>query len=176
MKTMKRVMVAAGLLMMAAGGVRGAATDETFGKMPDGAEVRIFTLSNAKGMELRAMGYGATVVSLKVPDRAGKSEDVVLGFDGLDGYLKGSPFFGAVVGRYGNRIAGAKFSIDGVEYKVTANDRGNILHGGRKGFDKVLWTGAKVDEHSVEFTVCQQGRGGGVSRDFDGACTVFVER
>ena len=132
--------------------VRGAVTDAEFGTMRDGTAVRIFTLTNKTGAEARIMEYGAVIVSLKVPDRAGKLDDIVLGYDQLNSYLRNGRFFGAIVGRYGNRISGAQFSLNGVTYKLTPNDRGNTLHGGRRGFDKVHWTGKKIDDNTVEFT------------------------
>jgi aldose 1-epimerase len=131
--------------------VRAAVTVAEFGKMPDGATVQSFTITNAGGASVQIISYGAAIVSLKVPDRDGKFDDIVLGFDNMQGYLSRNPFFGAIVGRYGNRIAGAKFTLDGTEYKLTPSDRQNTLHGGRRGFDKVLWTGAKVDDQMVEF-------------------------
>ena len=113
-----------------------------FGKTPDGQEISIYTLTNSKGVEARIMTYGGIVVSLKVPDKNGKLGDVVLGYDDLDGYAKNnSPFFGALVGRYGNRIAKGKFSLEGHEYKLATNNGENHLHGGLKGFDKVVWKG-----------------------------------
>lgn len=120
-----------------------APTGEPFGELPDGTKVQVFTLRNANGMEMRVMDYGATVLSLTAPDRDGNSADVVLGCDTLEGYLKGVPYFGAIVGRYGNRIANGKFTLEGKEYTLPLNDKnGGIecsLHGGRKGFDKVMW-------------------------------------
>lgn len=123
-------------------GKEGEAKVESFGKLPSGEEIQIYTLRNTKGMEARIMTYGGTVVSLKTPDREGKLADVVLGFDSLDGYVKGCPYFGAIIGRYGNRIGGAKFTLDGKTYKLAANDGPNSLHGGKVGFDKKVW---KVD-------------------------------
>jgi aldose 1-epimerase len=118
----------------------------SFGKTPEGQEVRLYTLTNAKGLEARVMTYGAIVVSLKVPDKKGKMDDVVLGYDNLDSYIKNSPYFGAIVGRYGNRIGKGKFTLDGVTYdKLALNDNGkNHLHGGVKGFDKVVWAAEEV--------------------------------
>lgn len=110
-----------------------------FGKMPDGAPVEVFTLKNANGIELRAIGYGGIITSLRVPDRNGKFDDIVLGFDNLDDYLKDHPFFGAIIGRYGNRIARGQFTLAGQTYKLATNNGPNHLHGGNKGFDKVLW-------------------------------------
>ena len=111
----------------------------TFGRLPDGTAVDIFTLQNAYGMTAQVMTYGAVLVSLKAPDRNGHSRDVTLGFDTLDGYLDQSPYFGAIVGRYGNRIAKGRFQLDGREYHLAANDGENHLHGGIRGFDKVIW-------------------------------------
>jgi aldose 1-epimerase len=111
-----------------------------FGKTGDGQAVDILTLSNANGMEVRTMPYGAIIVSLSVPDRAGKSGDVVLGFDTFDEYIaKKPPYFGAIVGRYGNRIAKGRFTVDGNAYTLATNNGPNHLHGGIKGFDKALW-------------------------------------
>ena len=123
--------------------------------MPDGTDVRIFTLTNDRGMEVRVIWYGGIVVSVKVPDRDGRIGDVVVGHDGLDGYLTRSRFFGALVGRYGNRIGGARFTLDGRTYPLAANNGPNHLHGGVKGFDKVAWQGAVVTDPrgpSVAFT------------------------
>ena len=112
-----------------------------FGKTADGREVSLYTLKNAEGMEVAISNYGGTIISLKVPDRAGHVEDVVLGFDNLDGYLqKGNPYFGATVGRYANRIAKGQFTIDGKTYHVPVNNGPNSLHGGLKGFDKQVWS------------------------------------
>lgn len=111
----------------------------SFGKMPDGQEVKLFTLTNSRGMKMDVTNYGCIIVRLFVPDRAGKLDDVVLGYDDLDGYLEKTPYFGAVVGRYGNRIAKGRFTLDGVEYKLATNNNENHLHGGIRGFDKVVW-------------------------------------
>ena len=114
-------------------------TTQTFGKLPDGRQVHLFTLRNSKGTEARIMNYGGIIVSLKVADRNGKFGDVVLGYDNLDGYLKESPYFGAMIGRYGNRIAKGKFTLNDKTYTLATNNDQNHLHGGIKGFDKVLW-------------------------------------
>ena len=137
-------------------GAGAGVTQEPFGRMPDGTEVNIYELTNAKGMRAKVIDYGAILVSLEVPDRAGKLGDVALGFDDLDSYLKRNPMFGSTVGRYANRIEGAKFTLDGVEHKLTANSGKNHIHGGRAGrFDKVVWKGRsfKSDEETgVRFT------------------------
>jgi aldose 1-epimerase len=116
-----------------------------WGRLSDGAAVDIYTLTNKSGLEARIMTYGAILVSLKVPDRQGVLADVNLGFDTLDGYLGTHPYFGAIIGRYGNRIAKARFTLDGVEYRLAVNNNANTLHGGVKGFDKVVWTAEPVE-------------------------------
>jgi aldose 1-epimerase len=113
---------------------------QAFGKLADGQEISLYTLSNKSGMAASVMNYGAILVSLRVPDKAGKLGDVVLGFDSLEGYLKPNPYFGAIVGRYGNRIAHGTFQLDGVRYSLAKNNGANSLHGGLKGFDKQVWT------------------------------------
>ena len=110
-----------------------------FGATTNGTPVTLFTLRNAAGMEVSICNYGGIVTSLKTPDRHGQFADVVLGFDSLDGYLKGSPYFGALVGRYANRIANGRFTLDGVAYSLAINNAPNSLHGGNVGFDKVVW-------------------------------------
>ena len=119
---------------------------ESFGKTKDGQAVDLYTFSNASGMEVRAMTYGGIILSIKVPDRNGKFDDVTLGFDSLEPYLANSTFFGALVGRYGNRIGKARFKLDGKEYKLAVNNGPNALHGGLKGFDKVIWQAESFDK------------------------------
>jgi aldose 1-epimerase len=117
---------------------------QPFGRTAAGVEADLYTFANRSGMEAAVTNYGGILVSLKVPDRAGALADVVLGFDTLDGYLKGHPYFGAIVGRYGNRIARGRFTLGGVEYKLAVNDGANHLHGGITGFDKALWSARDV--------------------------------
>lgn len=112
-----------------------------FGRLPDGTTVTRFSLENGHGMRVRAMSYGAIIQEIMVPDRSGTPGDVVLGFDSLAGYLHDSPYFGALVGRYANRIAGGRFTLDGVTYHLARNNGPNALHGGVRGFDKVVWQG-----------------------------------
>ncbi len=107
----------------------------------DGQPVQLFTLTNATGASVGIIEYGGIVVSLNVPDRDGNLGDVVLGFDSLEAYVADTPYFGAITGRYANRIAGGKFRIDGVQYQLPVNNAPNSLHGGVKGFDKVVWKG-----------------------------------
>ncbi len=126
----------------------------TFGKMPGGQTIQLYTLTNRQGMQAAITNYGARVVSIRVPDRHGKIADVVLGFDDLQGYLGDNPYFGAIVGRYANRIAKARFPLDGVEYKLAPNNGPNSLHGGLKGFDKRAWTAREISKPhpSLELT------------------------
>jgi aldose 1-epimerase len=114
-------------------------TKDAFGKTKGGESVEIYTLTNSNGLEAKIMTYGGTVVSLKVPGKDGKLGDIVLGFDNVSDYEEKSPYFGCLVGRYGNRIAKGKFTLDGKEYTLATNNDENHLHGGDKGFDKVLW-------------------------------------
>ncbi len=110
-----------------------------FGKTADGTAVDLYLLTNTKGMKAKIISYGGIITELHVPDRAGKFEDVVLGFDELKSYLAGHPFFGCITGRYANRIAKGKFTLDGKEYTLATNNGPNHLHGGKKGFDKYVW-------------------------------------
>jgi aldose 1-epimerase len=110
-----------------------------FGRTADGQPVELFTLTNAHGIEVRLTNYGGIITSLKTPDRSGRFDDIVLGYDSLSGYLRNSPYFGAIVGRYGNRIARGRFTLDGTTYRLAVNNGPNSLHGGIRGFDKVVW-------------------------------------
>ncbi|MCR5887579.1 galactose mutarotase [Hymenobacter sp. J193] len=116
----------------------------SFGKTTDGTEVKLYTLTNAHGLKATITNYGGTLTSLLVPDKDGKLGDVVLGFDDVSGYQspafrKSNPYFGALIGRYGNRIKAGKFTLDGKEYTLAKNNGANTLHGGNKGFDQVIW-------------------------------------
>src|SRR5438105_13721939 len=119
-------------------------TRAPYGRLPDGRAVDVFTLANPSGVVVRAMTYGAIITAVRTPDRAGHLDDIALGFDSLAGYLGEHPYFGALVGRYANRIARGQFTLDGVTYHLALNNGPNSLHGGRRGFDKVLWTGESV--------------------------------
>ncbi|ALW84587.1 galactose mutarotase [Hymenobacter sedentarius] len=119
-------------------------TSASFGKTNDGTEVQLFTLTNASGAKATITNFGGTLTSLIVPDKNGKMGDVILGFDNVSGYqspefLKSGPYFGALIGRYGNRIKGGKFALDGKTYTLATNNGPNTLHGGKVGFDKVVW-------------------------------------
>jgi aldose 1-epimerase len=124
-----------------------------FGKTSEGISVYRYALSNKKGVEAVVISYGATLVSLKVPDRNGKAADIVLGYDSLDGYEQGKSFFGATIGRYGNRIAGGEFTLDGTVFHLPKNDGPNSLHGGTRGFNKRVWTG--VDRSRADAQVLE---------------------
>jgi aldose 1-epimerase len=149
--SMKQGMTIAALIAMATMSNLASASDiETavYGKLDDGREVKIFTLTNANGLSAKVTEYGAILVGVEVPDRQGKMADVTLGYDSLAGWLTSKNYFGATVGRFGNRIAHGKFTLDGKEYILATNNHpGGILchlHGGLKGFDKVLWHGEPV--------------------------------
>ncbi|HON08778.1 MAG TPA: aldose epimerase family protein [Verrucomicrobiota bacterium] len=130
-------------------------SERELGKLPDGRVVKIFTLKNKNGVIVRLSNWGATITEIHIPDKNGKFTNVVVGFDDFERIVKG-PTLGSTIGRFANRIAGARFKIDGIEYKVTANSGTNHIHGGRRGFDKVLWDAtplaAKSDRASVQFT------------------------
>jgi len=119
---------------------------EQFGKTKAGKVTSIYTLTNANGCEVKITNYGGIVVSVKVPDRNGKLADVVLGYETLDEYIKNNPYFGALIGRYGNRIAKGKFTLNGKEYTLAVNNGQNHLHGGIVGFDKVLWDAKEIKQ------------------------------
>jgi aldose 1-epimerase len=128
-------------------------TQADFGKMPDGAAVHIYTMTNQNHLQARITNYGGILVSLTAPDRHGNFADIVLGFDSLNGYLTNTgPFLGALIGRYGNRIAHARFSLDGVEYRLDKNNGENTLHGGSQGFDKKVWTPRVLPDGGLELT------------------------
>lgn len=121
-------------------------TRAPFGRTPDGQAVEVFTL-NASGLEVRAVTYGGIILSLATPDREGRLADIVLGYDSLEGYVRASPYFGAIVGRYANRIARGRFTLDGTSYRLATNNGPHHLHGGTRGFDKMVW-GAEPVEHA----------------------------
>ncbi len=130
-------------------------SERELGKLPDGRIVKIFTLKNKNGVIVRLSNWGATITEIHVPDKNGRLTNVVVGFDDFERIVKG-PTLGSTIGRFANRIAGARFKIDGIEYKITSNSGTNHIHGGRRGFDKVLWNATpiteKPDRVSVQFT------------------------
>lgn len=128
-----------------------AVEDKPFGTLPDGTVVKLFTLSNERGMRVEIMQFGGIITELWVPDRAGKPSNVVLGFDKLEEYVEGHPYFGAIIGRYANRIANGRFTLDGQEHTLAKNDGTNHLHGGCEGFDKKLWS-ATTKPDALELT------------------------
>mgnify|MGYP000633214174 FL=1 len=130
--------------------------EDVYGTLPGGEKVRIFTLTNKNGLVAKVTEYGAILVSMETPDKSGKTADLVHGYDTLKGWLGNTSYFGATVGRFGNRIAHGKFTLDGKDYQLaTNNSPGDIpcaLHGGLKGFDKVLWSGKTTADKGVEFS------------------------
>jgi aldose 1-epimerase len=168
------ILAAASLL---AGLVPAGRSAEGLVKLPlgtvDACDVDLYVLTNANGMVAKVMNYGATLTELDTPDRSGRLDDVVLGFDNLGGYLRKEPYFGAVVGRVGNRIAKGRFTLGGTTYQLATNDGPNHLHGGTKGFDKVVWSARVVSSGkapAVEFTY--RSRDG--EEGYPGNCTVKV--
>jgi aldose 1-epimerase len=159
-KPMTRRLAMMVLAMAVAGGGAGfgrerGVTKAPWGKTADGQAVDLYTLTNASGASVKIATLGGTVVAINVPGKAGTLANVVLGFDTLDGYLKPHPFFGVLVGRYGNRIGKAQFTLDGATYTLAKNNGENSLHGGRKGFDKYVWKTREVpsnDGPAIEMT------------------------
>src|ERR1700746_151858 len=131
-------------------GMRGNIRKQAFGKTASGETIDVYSLSNKKGMEVSITHFGATIVALHVPDRSGKTADVVLGFDTLEGYENGKSYFGATVGRYANRIGGGAFSIDGQTYTLPKNNGNNTLHGGIVGFNKKVWKAREISAKGGE--------------------------
>src|SRR5262249_14567784 len=151
---MTAILVASALPAAAATHPTRAPARAPWGKTSDGT-VEIYTLTNAHGVEARITTYGATLVSLKAPDRAGRLQNIVLGFDDLQAYLAGVPYYGATVGRYANRIAKARVKLDGQTYQLAANDGPNTLHGGNRRFDKRIWKAGILppsEANDVRFT------------------------
>jgi aldose 1-epimerase len=133
----------------AAGKTGGAVTTSQFGTLDDARVVQLHTLTNTNGLRVRAIDYGGIILSIEVPDREGVLGDIALGYDTLDAYVAETPYFGAIIGRYGNRIGGANFTIDGTAYPLAANNDPNHLHGGEVGFDKVLWQSETFEEQDA---------------------------
>ncbi len=158
-KPWEAVFLIAGAIVMQAAT---PATRADFGKTRDGVAVSIYTLTNKNGVTARISNYGGILVSLQTPDRKGQMADIVLGFDSLDGYIANpGPFFGALIGRYANRIGHARFSLNGRPYSVDKNDGENSLHGGARGFDKRVWTPRELPDGGLELTyVSKDGEDG----------------
>lgn len=138
---------------------KSSATKATFGNV-DGKDVFLYTLTNKKGNQVKITNYGGIMTSWTVPDRNGKKSSIIVGFDSLAPYLQEPPYFGALIGRYGNRIANGKFKLDSVEYTLAANDGKNHLHGGKKGFDKVVWDGALESDTAATLVLSYTSRDG----------------
>ena len=117
-----------------------------YGKTSGGQDVDEYTLSNSQGMEVKVISYGGIITSIRVPDRNGNLANVVLGFDNLADYQEKSPYFGCITGRYANRIAKGQFTLNGTDYQLPINDGLNALHGGLKGFDKVIWSAEEIEQ------------------------------
>ena len=120
-----------------------------YGKTPDGISVEQYILKNKKGMKIAILTYGGIITSWTAPNKNGIYQDIVLGYNSLDEYIKSTPYFGAIIGRYGNRIANGKFTLEGIEYTLAQNDGPNNLHGGIKGFDKVVWNAVEVISDTI---------------------------
>ncbi len=144
-----------------------------YGTTPAGQKVAIYTLKNQKGMEVNIMTYGGIITSLKVPNKAGVTEDVVIGFNNLEQYTKANPYFGALIGRYGNRIAKGKFTLDGKEYSLAINNAPNALHGGPEGFHRVIWTAEEAKGGDVA-TLKLKYLSKDMEEGYPGNLTVFV--
>ncbi|MEQ9265430.1 MAG: aldose epimerase family protein [Balneolaceae bacterium] len=139
----------------------GSFEKEHYGTMPDGSSIHQFTLTNSNGMELKVIEYGGIITHLTAPDKDGVFEDIVLGHDALEEYLESSYYLGALIGRYGNRIANAKFSLDGVEYALEVNDNPNSLHGGDSGYHARIWKGEELkDDNGTALKLTYQSKDG----------------
>src|SRR5579872_7205560 len=148
-----RSALATAMLMAASLNAQTKVTHAPFGKTHEGAAVEVYTLKNRHGIEARIITYGGRLVSLKTPDSKGNFGDIVLGFDSIEGYLDNpGPFFGALIGRYANRIGGARFALDGRQFQLEKNDGDNSLHGGAHGFDKRVWTPRELTDGGLELT------------------------
>lgn len=150
--------IALGAAIFAVPGIAvGQAGSRSFGKTADGVEATLYTLRNKHGLEAAVTNFGATLVSLKTPDRQGKLADIVLGYEDVSGYEAGKVYFGGTIGRYGNRIAEGKFTLDGVTYSLATNNGANHLHGGVRGFNKVMWQAKPLSRQSLELTYRSKG-------------------
>jgi len=132
--------------------MKATTTTSSFGRLPDGTPIELYTLQNGDGLVAKITNYGTIITELHVPDRLGRLGDVVLGFSSLERYLRGHPYFGCTVGRVANRIAKGRFTLDGKVYPLAVNNGPNHLHGGIRGFDKVAWTAEPLDGAAVRFS------------------------
>jgi aldose 1-epimerase len=148
----RSITLAIALAAIGSPALAGEAQRESFGSLPDGRTVEAIVLANDNGMRVRILAYGALIQELTVPGRDGPA-DVVLGYDGIEGYLEAPNYFGVTVGRYANRIGNGRFTLDGTEYQLALNDGPNSLHGGVQGFDKRLWTIADVSSDAESASV-----------------------
>ena len=144
---------------------------ESFGTLASGQQIDLFTLRNAHGIEAQICNFGGRVVRLKVPDRNGKVDDVVLGFDDLEGYVGHNPYFGAIIGRYANRIAKARFTLHGQTYELAKNNGENSLHGGKLGFDSVAWTASEGPGESLGLSYLSRDGEDGYPGNLQVKCT-----
>ncbi|MFP4542153.1 MAG: aldose epimerase family protein, partial [Opitutales bacterium] len=144
MKQSLRSLLLCSLVLGTAALATASVKKSSFGELPDGRAVSLYTLKNKHGLVAKITNYGGIMTELHVPDRDGEMEDILLGYDSLDGYLEVTPYFGALIGRYGNRIDEGVFSLEGETYELSVNDGDNHLHGGEQGFDKVLWEARPV--------------------------------
>jgi aldose 1-epimerase len=149
------------------------AVQAEFGRVGE-TPIRVYTLSNAHGIEARIMTYGAALVSLKTPNRAGKLQNIILGFDSLPPYLAGVAYFGATIGRYANRIAGGRFVLDGKSYQLPQNNAPNSLHGGDRAFDKRVWTAAQPIETPTEVSLSMTNVSAAGEQGYPGELTAHV--
>lgn len=146
----------------------------SYGILPNGQHVEQYTLENQKGMKVSIITYGGIITSIKVPDRFGKLDEVVLGFDSLEQYTKPNPYFGALIGRYGNRIAFGKFSIDNTEYSLSTNNNEHALHGGHEGFHRAVWTAIESKEDATTSILKLKYLSQDLEEGYPGNLTVFV--
>ncbi|MFP4091826.1 MAG: aldose epimerase family protein [Cyclobacteriaceae bacterium] len=150
---------------------------EKFGTLDNGQEVSKYTLRNANGIELSVINYGGIITSLKVPDRKGNMDDIVLGYDDLQSYVDNNPYFGAIIGRYGNRIAKGAFELNDTTYQLAVNNLGNHLHGGLLGFDKVFWSAEMFEEEDgvgIRLTYLSEDREEGYPGNLNTTVTYFL--
>lgn len=169
------------LLLLTACGVRPQAEERSFGRLSSGEEARLYRLSNSRGASLEVTDYGARIVSIRMPDRRGRMDDVVVGYGMLESFEHGDRFLGPVIGRYGNRIDGASFRLDGKEYHLVANESFSgepvQCHGGKEGFDRKLWSGALLREEGrqgVRFTLVSPDGDQGFPGRLDASLTYWL--